>query len=155
MKKQPNCPLILSVLIPLAVGSLSALLSGNMTKYLFLNKPPLSPPAIVFPIVWTILYILMGISAYLINTSQNPCKTNALKIYALQLFFNFCWSILFFRFSLYFIAALWLAVLIILILVMIKQFFFIKPLAAYLQIPYLIWCIFALYLNVSIYILNR
>lgn len=146
--------LILSILIPLAAGSLSALLSGNMSEYAGLNKPALSPPSFVFPVVWTILYILMGISSYLIFQSQDPDRTKALKTYALQLFFNFGWSILFFGFSLYLPAFFWLAALIVLILIMIYQFYRINPLAAYLQIPYLLWCIFAAYLNFMIYRLN-
>ena len=146
--------LIISILIPLAVGSLSALISGNMSEYAGLNKPALSPPSFVFPVVWTILYILMGISSYLIFQSQDPNRTKALKTYALQLFFNFGWSILFFGFSLYLPAFFWLSALILLILLMIFQFYRINPLAAYLQIPYLLWCIFAAYLNFMIYRLN-
>lgn len=146
--------LIISILIPLAAGSLSALASGNMAAYSALNKPFLSPPALVFPVVWTILYILMGISSYIIYVSDNPKSRKALKTYVLQLCFNFFWSIIFFRFSWYLPAFFWLTALIILILVMIKQFSEIKPAAAYLQIPYLLWCVFAAYLNLSIYLLN-
>lgn len=154
MKSQNKSAFIISILIPLAVGTLSALISGNNSIYYSLNKPALSPPSFVFPIVWTILYILMGISSYIIYTSNHPKAPDALKIYALQLFFNFCWSIIFFRFSQYLFAFVWLIALIILIVIMIKKFYSINPIAAYLQIPYLIWCIFAAYLNLSIYIMN-
>lgn len=155
MKKiQNKSALAISILIPLLVGSLSALLSGNMTKYASLNKPVLSPPAFIFPVVWTILYILMGISSYIIYSSGSAETANALKTYAVQLFMNFLWSILFFRFQQYLFAFLWLVVLIILIYIMIKQFYKINPVASYLQIPYLLWCLFAAYLNFSIYILN-
>ena len=122
--------------------------------YQNLNKPVASPPAILFPIVWTLLYILMGISSYLIYTSGSEETSSALKIYGLQLFFNFCWSIIFFRFSMYLAAFIWLIFLIILIIKMIKQFFAINPAAAYLQIPYLLWCLFAAYLNFSVYLRN-
>ena len=111
--------LIIFILIPLAAGSLSALLSGNSAAYLALNKPPLSPPSFLFPIVWTILYILMGISSYIIYESETPEKNKALRLYFIQLFFNFLWSIFFFGFSMYLFAFLWLLVLIILIALMI------------------------------------
>lgn len=154
MKQQNRSTLIISILIPLAVGSLSALLSGNMSTFSTLNKPALNPPAILFPIVWTILYILMGISSYMIYTSNSPDAPMALKTYFIQLFFNFCWSIIFFGFSQYLLSFLWLVILIILIYIMIQQFYKINPTAAYLQIPYLLWCIFAAYLNLFIYIMN-
>lgn len=145
---------IIAVLIPAAVGTLSALFSGNKTEYAGLNKPPLSPPGFIFPIVWTILYLLMGISSYMVDESDSLNKGKALRIYAVQLFFNFFWSIFFFGFSQYFLAFLWLLVLIILIIKMIRRFYSINPLSAYLQIPYLLWCIFAAYLNFMIYRLN-
>lgn len=155
MKKIKNkSALIISILIPLTAGALSALFSGNMAAYSALNKPPFSPPSLVFPIVWTILYIFMGVSSYIIFMSDSPDRSKALKIYGLQLFFNFCWSIIFFGLSWYLFAFLWLVVLIILIYSMIKQFFSINPTSAYLLIPYLLWCVFAAYLNLSIYLLN-
>lgn len=154
MQSRKGTDLLFSILIPLATGILSALLSGNMS-YNILNKPSFSPPGYIFPVVWTVLYILMGVSFYLIYASDAPGKEKALRIYWIQLFFNFFWSILFFRFSLYLPAFLWLIVLIFLIAVMIYRFYQISPLAAYLQIPYLLWCTFAAYLNFSIYLLNR
>jgi benzodiazapine receptor len=154
MKIQNKSALIISILIPLAIGSLSALISGNMSMYSSINKPSFSPPANIFSIVWTILYILMGISSYIIYVSGNKNTTKTLSIYALQLFFNFCWSIIFFGFSQYLFAFLWLLILIILIIIMIQQFYEISPIAAYLQIPYLIWCMFAAYLNYVIFKMN-
>ncbi len=148
MKPINKSALAISILIPLAVGSLSALISGNMSIYSSLNKPFLSPPTYIFPIVWTILYILMGISSYIIFVSGNVNSTKALKIYALQLFFNFCWSIQ------YLLAFIWLILLIILIIIMIQRFYEINTFAAYLQIPYLIWCIFAAFLNYIILMMN-
>lgn len=144
---------IISILIPLVIGSLSALI-GDASAYQTLNKPAASPPSVVFPIVWTILYILMGISSYMIYMSDDPGKNKALKTYAIQLMFNFCWSIIFFRFTLYLPAFLWILALIGVILVMIVRFYRIKPVSAYLQIPYLLWCVFAAYLNFMIYIMN-
>ena len=154
MKIKDKSALIIAILIPITVGVLSALFSRNMSLYSKINKPPLSPPGFIFPIVWIILYFLMGISSYLIYESNSPEKRKALKTYALQLFFNFWWSIIFFRFSLYLFAFLWLLVLIVLISVMIYQFYQINRLSSYLQCPYLLWCLFAAYLNFMIYRLN-
>lgn len=155
MKIKNTSTLIIAILIPIAVGALSALFSGNMSLYSKIDKPSLSPPGFIFPIVWTILYILMGISSYIIYESDSPKKQKALNTYALQLFFNFWWSILFFRFSLYLFAFLWLLSLIVIIAVMIYRFYQIKPLSSYLQIPYLLWCLFAAYLNFMIVSANR
>ena len=119
MKIKNKSALIIAILIPIAVGTLSALFSGRTSLYSTINKPPLSPPGFIFPIVWFILYILMGISSYIIYESDSPAKIEALNTYALQLFFNFWWSIIFFRFSLFLFAFLWLLSLIFLISVMI------------------------------------
>lgn len=146
--------LIIAILVPIAVGTFSALFSGNMQIYSSINKPALSPPGILFPIVWTILYILMGISSYIVYKSNDPKKESALRTYALQLFFNFYWSIIFFRFTLYFTSFVWLLVLIFLVIKMMCQFYRIKQTAAYLQVPYLLWCLFAAYLNLMIFRLN-
>lgn len=154
MKIKNKSELIIAILIPIAVGSLSALISGGTSLYSQINKPALSPPGYIFPIVWYILYILMGISSYIIYESNSPDKWSALKTYALQLFFNFWWSIIFFRFSLFLFAFLWLLVLIALITLMIYKFYQINRLSSYLQIPYLLWCLFAAYLNFMIYRLN-
>lgn len=154
MKRKDKASLIIAILIPIAIGTLSALFSGNMQIYSSINKPALSPPGNIFPIVWTILYILMGISSYIIYKSGDPNKENALRTYALQLFFNFYWSIIFFRFNLFFTAFVCLLALVFLIIKMICQYYRIKPIAAYLQIPYLLWCLFAAYLNFMIFRLN-
>ena len=146
MKLRSKSAIIISILIPLAVGSLSALFSGNMSSYSMFEKPAFSPPGFIFPIVWTVLYILMGISSYLVYTSNSPYKPNALLLYGIQLFFNCFWSIIFFGLDLYLFAFI--------IISMIKQFYIVSPTAAYLQIPYLIWCIFAAYLNFYIFLLN-
>ena len=150
---------IISILIALGVGGLSALLtSNNMNLYNEIITPPLSPPSILFPIVWTILYVLMGISSAMIyNQKEDYPKEvrNALKVYAINLFLNFTWSIIFFNFKAYFFAFIWLLLLWATILTMIVKFYNIKPTAGYLQIPYLLWVTFAGYLNLSIFLLNK
>ncbi|MBE7043676.1 MAG: tryptophan-rich sensory protein [Ruminococcaceae bacterium] len=126
-----------------------------MEQFAQLNQPPLSPPGWLFPVVWTILYTLMGISSYLIQQSDSPDKNTALRLYGIQLAVNFFWPILFFRFQAYLLSFFWILLLWVLIIVMIVQFYKIKPIAGLLQIPYLLWVTFATYLNLAIYLLNR
>ena len=148
--------LIKSIAIPLLVGVVAGLLSRNgMEVFEMVNKPPLSPPVFLFPIVWTILYILMGISAYLIIKSDaNPEeKTKALKIYIYQLIVNFLWPIFFFNLKWYFFSFLWILLLWVLIIVMIREFSRISKTAGYLLIPYLLWVTFATYLTFAIWAL--
>lgn len=146
--------LVTCIAIPLAVGSLSALLSQRgMAAYAMMNKSALSPPGWVFPVVWTILYVLMGIASYLVLTSGKPYDA-ALTVYAIQLFFNFFWSILFFRLGLCVTAFIWLVLLWFLILGTTVLFYRIVKAAGYLMIPYLLWVAFAGYLNLSICLLN-
>ncbi|MEE0807802.1 MAG: TspO/MBR family protein [Acutalibacteraceae bacterium] len=149
--------LIISLLVPLGVGGLSALITGgNMDIYSKINRPPLSPPGIVFPIVWSILYTLMGISLYLVwNKNDNSSQSNiAYFWFAVQLFLNFIWSPIFFGAQQYLVAFIVLILLIASVVAMIISFYKISKPAALLQIPYLIWLIFAGYLNLAIYILN-
>ena len=149
-------PYVISIAIALAVGGLSALLtSGNMNVYDTLNRPALAPPAIVFPIVWTILFVLMGISSAMIYEERGEQDVSgALIIYGLQLVVNFFWSLIFFNMRSYLFAVIWLALLWVLVMWLIIRFYKVKPLAAYLQIPYLIWLSFAFYLTLMIYLLN-
>ena len=147
---------IISLLIPLGIGLISGLLSINGIKdFSLLNKPPLSPPGFLFPIVWTILYIFMGISSYLVYSEQDYQSSCCIKIYALNLFVNFMWSLIFFGLKLRLFAFIWILVLDLVIIYMIICFYRVNKKAAYLQIPYLIWCLFATYLNLAIYLLNR
>ena len=146
-----------SIIIPVGTGLIAALLTRNsMDIYGRINTPPLSPPSVLFPIVWTILYILMGISLYIFRGTSVPdeVKRKGHVYFGLQLLFNFLWSIAFFNLSLYTFAAIWLVALIVLIVLNILQFKKADNLSAYLLIPYLIWCCFALYLNIGIAILN-
>ncbi|WP_290772001.1 TspO/MBR family protein [Anaerofustis sp.] len=148
--------LIISILIPLLIGGLSALLTKNsMSIYQNLILPPLSPPGIVFPIIWTILFILMGISSYIIYQSNGEEKENALKIYIIQLLLNFIWSIIFFKFTNFVIAFTILVILWIFILKMISCFSEISNISGKLQIPYLLWVTFAGYLNLMVVVLNK
>lgn len=149
--------LAVCIAIPLAVGALAGFLtSGSMEAFGALNKPALSPPGFLFPIVWTILYVLMGISSYLVLTSeQGKMKIrDAMITYGLQLVFNFFWSIWFFNFGWYLFAFVWLLVLWVLIFNTIASFYEISKIAAYLMIPYLLWVTFAGYLNFAIYLMN-
>lgn len=156
MKKFNLKELIYSLLIVYTVAGLSAFLTkDSMETFSSLNKPPLSPPGYIFPIVWGILFTLMGISAYLVFQSLDDKKDFPYTIYALQLIFNFFWSIIFFNSEQYLFALIWLIVLWFLILAMIIAFYPHNKLAAYLQIPYLIWVAFAGYLNAGIWLLNR
>ncbi len=149
--------LIINIAIPLGVGALSALISmGSMQSFAQLNQPPLSPPAWLFPVVWSILYILMGISSYLITESGKPARSRtALAVYGVQLFFNFMWSIIFFNFEAYLFAFIWLIALLVLIIVNAYLFYQIDHRAGLLFIPYIIWVTFAGYLNFGIFLLNR
>lgn len=150
MKKENIKKLIKYILVPLILGSIVGLITSfSMDEFKTLVKPPLSPPGFVFPIVWTILYILMGISHYLTKDSKE-CN----EIYIKQLIVNLSWSIIFFTFKLRLIAFLTIIPLIYLIIKMIITFYKENKISAYLQIPYLIWCTFAAYLNLFIYILN-
>ena len=151
--------LAISILIPVAVGIVAGLLTmGGMEQFASLNKPPLSPPAWLFPVVWTILYILMGIGSYLIYVAKvpkkNESKVQALTTYDYQLVVNFLWPIFFFDFQWYFFSFLWLVLLWILTSKMILEFREISPIAALLNIPYLLWLSFAGYLNLGIWLLN-
>lgn len=145
--------LIISVLLTLLIGTLSAFLVGNMPmQYNEIIKPFYSPPAFVFPIVWTILYILMGVSFYLALQGNN--KRQVIIVYAIQLLINVLWSFIFFNQQRYLLSTLWIILLIIAIIWMMYTFYKVNPLSAYLQIPYLIWCVFALILNFHIFLLN-
>ncbi|MDO4815233.1 MAG: TspO/MBR family protein [Bacillota bacterium] len=157
MKKINWKLLIICIAIPLAVGGLSThLTKDNMIMFEYIKKPPLSPPAWLFPVVWTILYTLMGIASYLVASSDAAPREikGALIFYALQLVFNFLWSIVFFNLEAYLFAFIWLVLLWALILITAIKFFGINKCAGWLMVPYLLWVAFAGYLNYAIYRLN-
>ncbi len=158
MKKRKITELLIFIISAELTGALSALIAGDTSEfYSELVKPSLAPPGFLFPIVWTILYALMGISAFLIyeTDAEESVKKNALLVYAIQLFVNFTWSIIFFRFEMPGLSSIVIVALFILVAVMISRFCKIRPAAAYINIPYLIWVGFASYLNIAIWLLNR
>lgn len=145
---------IKSILIPVIIGVLVGILISNFIDYNSLQKPPLSPPSILFPMIWFILYILMGIS-YGILKSNKIVDSKINNIYYLQLFLNFMWSIIFFILKWRLLAFIWIILLAILVIVMIIRFYKKNKLSGILQVPYLLWTLFASYLNFAIYILNK
>ncbi|MBP3313067.1 MAG: tryptophan-rich sensory protein [Oscillospiraceae bacterium] len=149
--------LIICIAIPLAVGGLSALLTrGSMDIFETVNKPPLSPPAWLFPVVWTLLYVLMGIASYLVLEAKADREETekALYLYGIQLAVNFFWPVLFFSLQRFGFAFVWLVLLWVLILWTLLRFYRIHKTAGYLLIPYLVWVTFAGYLNFGIWLLN-
>lgn len=158
MERHTWKPYVIWILLSEAVGGLSGWLTRNGTQIYKAEvvKPPLSPPSVVFPIVWTVLFALMGIGAariYLAPASAG--RTRSLRLFFLQLFFNFFWSLLFFNLQRYGLALIWLVILWVLILCMTLSFRRTDKLAMWLQIPYLLWVAFAAYLNLGVWLLNR
>lgn len=143
-----------SIFIPLVVGGIVGLIISKFMDYNVLNKPPLAPPSILFPIMWTILYILMGIS-YGILKSNHKVNVDIKFIYYLQLGVNALWSIFFFVFKLRLFSFIWILLLALLIIIMIIKFYQKNKVSGLLQIPYLLWVLFASYLNLGFYLLNR
>ncbi len=143
-----------SILIPVLIGTLVGIIVSNYMDYNSLIRPVISPPAIIFPIVWTILYILMGVS-YGILKSNSLLTEKEKNIYYLQLFVNYLWPIFFFVFDWRLFSFLWILLLIVLVVIMIKEFYEKNKTAGLLQIPYLLWLVFAAVLNFSVYWLNR
>lgn len=150
--------LIKNLAIPLLVGVISGFLTKDANKEFTATavQPIFTPPGWVFPVAWTILYILMGVSAYLIETSNyNTGKKNrALITYYISLFFNFFWSFIFFTFRQYLFAFFWLLVLLALVLTYTVKYFKINKTAGLLNIPYIVWLVFAGIINFSVYLLN-
>ena len=158
-KKSVSIVMIFSIIICIAIPLIVGIISSFLTKdaqmsFNQMNKPPLSPPGWLFPIVWTILYIVMGIASYLIMTSTDESKFYGIILYFSQLVFNFMWSIIFFRVHAYWFAAIWLALLIMLIVaLMVNTLKYSMP-AMFMLLPYLLWCCFAMYLNIGIAVRN-
>lgn len=140
--------------LPLVVGSVVGILTSSSIDYNTLNQPPLSPPGFLFPIAWSILYLLMGIAYYLFQNTIYKNKTKETILYYLQLLVNALWSIFFFVLKWRLFSIFWIFLLGILVLLLIilwnKRY---KP-SAYLFIPYFLWLIYALYLNIGVYLLN-
>ncbi len=147
MKKLKNA---FYILLPIILGSIIGLATSKYIDYQYLNKPLLSPPKILFPIMWSIIYILLGISYYLYKKKTD--KTS--YVYYVGLFVNLMWTILFFVFKLRFVSIIWILLLDILVYLILKEFKKVNKISFYLNIPYFIWCLFATYLTIGIYILN-
>lgn len=143
-----------SILIPVAVGGIVGFIVSGSMDYGSLQKPFLAPPSILFPIVWTILYVLMGVS-YGILASNRQINDEINAVYYGQLFVNALWPIFFFVLKWRLFAFIWILILVVLVAMMIYKFYQKNKLAGLLQIPYLLWCIFATYLNFATYLLNR
>ncbi len=153
--------LLLCVAIPLAVGGVSAFLTRNSYgTYDSLQKPPGSPPAWLFPIVWTVLYVLMGIASYLVwqKKLQSPATApeveSALNLYTVQLALNFFWPLVFFNKGAFLGAFIVLAVMFVFIISAFFAFLKLKSAAGYLLVPYILWTAYAGYLNLGVFILN-
>ena len=158
MKKQTVLPYIFWIGLAEGVGLLSGLLSRSATSTFgeTVIQPPLSPPAIVFPIVWTVLYALMGIGVARVSLAPDrPARSQGLNLFVTQLIVNFFWPLIFFNAGAYGFAFLWLLLLLALVILMTLEFRKTDPLAAALQIPYLLWLLFAAYLNFGVWRLNR
>lgn len=138
---------------PLVIGIIIGLITSYSMEYNNLIKPPLSPPNWLFPVVWTIIYLLMGVSYFIIKRTNNSNKTID-TVYYLQLFVNALWSIIFFVFKLRLFAIIWIIILDILVIYMIYLFYKKIKLSAYLNFLYLAWILFATYLTIGIYLLN-
>ena len=148
-------PLLLFLFLTLGIGSLSGFLtSASMQEYSVMKRPPLAPPGWIFPVVWTILYILMAVAAWLVYEADVPESVPALKLYVAQLLVNGAWPILFFNLHAYYAAFFWIVLLFILAALTAKKFSQINPLAGKLFVPYLLWLVFAGYLNAAIAVLN-
>lgn len=143
-----------AILIPAILGGIIGIIISGYLDYEILEKPLLSPPNIVFPIVWTILYVLMGIS-YGILDDKLLVDSDINKIYYTQLIVNLLWSIFFFVFKWRLFSFIWIILLIILVILMIIKFYSKNRISGLLQIPYLIWILFASYLNLFVYLLNK
>jgi benzodiazapine receptor len=142
--------------IALAAGGLSGFISSSaMKNYETLLQPPLAPPGWVFPAMWTVLYILMGVSAGIVwRRGHGRARSQALWLWGVQLFFNFCWTFIFFNLQWRLFAFFWLLVLLALVTAMISRFSRISSAAANLNLPYALWLCFAGYLNIGVYLLN-
>lgn len=151
MKKINWKRLIVIIIITFVVGSFFSFFTmNNMDTFKELEKP-INVPGILFPIVWSILYLLMSISLYIVIYKNR----NSLIIYSIQLIINSLWTLIFFGFGAYLLAFIWIILLLIAIVIMIAKFYNIDKKAAYLNIPYLLWVLFAAYLNLGIYLLNK
>ncbi|MBR1842157.1 MAG: tryptophan-rich sensory protein [Oscillospiraceae bacterium] len=148
--------LILCIGLPVLGGALIGWLTGTMGNYDDFVKPPLSPPGWLFPVVWTILYALMGYALWraLIRCGTSREQTSVLTVFSFQLALNYLWPVIFFVIDAYWAAVACLVALVIMIIWTMAEFMKHENLASKLMIPYLLWCGFALYLNIGVAVLN-
>lgn len=142
------------IFLPVLLGGLIGFITKDYIDYQSLNRPPFSPPKILFPIAWTIIYLLMGLSFYSYKKNYNSDDDSTTKVYYVQLIVNLLWIIIFFVFKLRFVAILWIITLLVLIIILYRKFLNKNKISSYLLIPYIIWTTFATYLTIGIYILN-
>ena len=157
-EKSPVKTTVFWIIFCLGVGALASFLTRRgLEAFDTIRKPPLTPPRIVFPIVWTILLILMGwgFARVRLLAQDDASKDRATLAFAVQLTFFFCWMIWFFGLGWYGFAGIWLAAMILAVGVQTGVYRVISKLASNLQIPYLLWCCFALYLNLGVWLLNK
>ena len=156
MKKKDIYGYLIGIGAAELVGALSALFSGaGGDFYKTLEQPPLSPPGWLFPVMWTLLYALMGAASYRVYEGEEANRKTALVLYGIQLAVNFIWPIVFFRFEMLGAAMAVLILLAVLVFLTAVQFYRADKLAGILMLPYLLWTLFALYLNIGVYVLNR
>ena len=142
------------ILVPVVLGGIVGFIISGSMDYNNLAQPPLAPPGWLFPVVWTILYILMGVS-YGILKEQNLIDEKINQIYFTQLFVNLLWPIFFFVLKWRLFSIMWIILLAIFVAIMIYRFYQKNKVSGLLQIPYLIWTVYATYLNIGIYLLNK
>lgn len=147
--------LIIITVITFIVGTFFSFLTMNsMDTFKDLSKP-INVPGVLFPIVWSILYLLMSISCYLIVQSNDKDKKEGIILYAIQLVINSLWALIFFGFGAYLLSFIWIIILLIVVIIMLAKFYNINKIAMYINIPYVLWLLFAAYLNLGIYLLNK
>lgn len=155
--KKKNIINIILIIAPLLIGICSSILTRDMmVEYGTLSKPPLSPPTIVFPIAWTILYLLMGIASAIIYSKEDYSnnRSTGLTLHVVQLILNFFWSIIFFNMGQYYFAFIWLVILWLVVFSMMMNYKKISQTAFFLNVPYIVWLTFAGYLNLAVAIMN-
>lgn len=147
--------LIIITVITFIVGTFFSFFTMNsMDTFKYLSKP-INVPGVLFPIVWSILYLLMSISCYLIVKSNDKDKKEGIILYAIQLVINSLWTLIFFGFGAYLLSFIWIIILLIVVIIMLAKFYNINKIAMYINIPYVLWLLFAAYLNLGIYLLNK
>ena len=147
--------LIIITIITFIVGTFFSFFTMNsMDTFKDLSKP-INVPGVLFPIVWSILYLLMSISCYLIVQSNDKDKKEGIILYAIQLVINSLWTLIFFGFGAYLLSFIWIIIFLIVVIIMLAKFYNINKIAMYINIPYVLWLLFAAYLNLGIYLLNK